>query len=282
MYLLFDIGGTKTRIAFSSDGTSFEAPVKLETPVDFSVAMQAYKTEGDKIVNGRPIHAVAAGVKFLNKERNGMLAQALLPMWANQPLKQSLSDMFQVPAYMENDTAIVGLGEAAYGAARGYGIVVYMTISTGVGGVRIIDGAIERSAQGFEPGHSIIQYAERDIRCLSCGVSGDLESYISGRAFERRFGKKPYDVTDPAIWDEAATVLAAALANVSVFWSPECIVVGGSMMKHPGISLDAVRTKLPQFLRIFPQPPELKPEALGDDGGLYGALAFVVKQHARL
>ncbi len=167
--------------------------------------------------------------------------------------------------------AMVGLGEANYGAGRGKDIVVYMTISTGVGGVRIVKGNVDESAMGFEPGHQIID--PDNTLCPTCD-GNDLEAYVSGTSIEKRFGKKPYEIQDDAVWDELAKFLAYGLHNTIMHWSPDIIVLGGSMMKEVGIPLPAVRTHLSGIMKIFPTLPQIEKAELADFGGLYGALYF--------
>ena len=111
-----------------------------------------------------------------------------------KPLVHRLQDELSTKAYIANDTAIVGLGEAHAGAGKGSDIVVYITVSTGVGGARIVDGEIDRRAFGFEPGHQIIDI-DNSI-CKKC-KSGQLEDMVSGTATQHRFGVKPYEVEDP-------------------------------------------------------------------------------------
>src|SRR6185503_10097023 len=110
--------------------------------------------------------------------------QGKLLDWKAKPLADDLEALFHAPAYLENDTAIVGLGEAVYGAGKGVQIVVYVTVSTGVNGVRVVDGMIEKSRQGFEIGG---QY-------LSMNPQHTLEELVSGTAVTERFGSHPKDL----------------------------------------------------------------------------------------
>src|SRR3989344_2431253 len=243
MYILFDIGGTKMRVV-SADRKKFLAePVIVNTPKDFGEGIETLKNIISNLSQGAPIEAIVGGV----------------------------AGTFNVPVSIENDAALVGLGEANYGAGRDHNIVVYLTISTGVGGVRIVNGTIDESALGFEPGHQIID--PDNTLCPTC-EGNDLEAYVSGTAIEKRFGKKPYEIHDDTVWDELAKYLAYGLANTTVHWSPNIIVLGGSMMKEVGIPVPAVKKHLTEILKIFPKIPEIKKAELADFGGLYGALSY--------
>ncbi|MFV1917705.1 MAG: ROK family protein, partial [Patescibacteria group bacterium] len=108
---------------------------------------------------------------------------------------------------------------------------------------------------------------------------GHLEAHISGAAVEKRYGKKPYEITDDKFWDELARLLAFGLNNTIVHWSPDVVVLGGSMMKKIGIPIDRVKFHLKKILKIFPELPEIKKAELGDLGGLHGALYYLKQVH---
>lgn len=281
MYILFDIGGTNMRIALSKDGETFEEPKIVSTPKDFDRGMSMIKEIVAEISGGTPIVAAGGGIAgTLSKDRSIFLNGPHLQGWNQKPIKKALEEAIGVPVFIENDTAIVGLGEAVAGAGKGHAIVVYMTVSTGVGGVRIVNERIDVSAVGFEPGHQIID-AGGALHESSVGGRGiDLEGYISGTAISERYGKKPYEITDEKFWDEMARLLAYGLNNTIVHWSPDIVVIGGSMMKKIGIPVDRVRAHLKGILHIYPELPLIEHSSLEDIGGLHGALHFV-KQNLR-
>lgn len=280
MYILFDIGGTKMRLAASRDGKTFEEPQRVPTPLDFAEAMRQFRHIAQELANGERVEAMAGGVAGpFDRERTKLVNAPNLPDWVQKPLKDELSSIADgAPVLLENDTAVVGLGEATFGAAKGYGMVAYVSVGTGVGGARIVDGAIDKSVFGFEIGHQYISVEKThagSVMC-SCGASGHLEGYISGTGFQRRYGKKPVEIADSAIWEEAAKVVAYGLNNVIVHWSPDVVVLGGSMiLGERAISIDTVATYLKHICAIFPELPKIKKAQLGDDGGLHGALVLL-------
>jgi predicted NBD/HSP70 family sugar kinase len=184
-----------------------------------------------------------------------------------------------IETYIENDTAMVGLGEAAYGAGKDFDIVAYLTISTGVGGARIVGRRIDANVFGFEPGHQIID--ADGTMCPDCRAFeddrglGHLEAHISGSAIEKRFGKHPSEIDDEKVWDDLARYLAYGLNNTIVHWSPEVVVLGGGMMKSTGIKIERIDHYLEDILKIFPERPLLKLAELGDVGGLFGGLSYI-------
>lgn len=282
MYILFDIGGTKMRIASSRDCKTFlEEPRVVRTPEDFDEAMALFKETAAELCSGEAIRFGAGGIAgALDTGRSVLLRSPNKPAWIGKPLREKLSEALGAPVVLDNDSAVVALGEAHFGAGRGADIMVYITVSTGVGGARIVRGRIDANRFGFEPGHQIIDMG--GAACPTCnadGVHGDgpghLEGYVSGTALSRRMNKKPYEITEKAVWEELAGWLAVGLTNTIVHWSPDVVVLGGSMIVgEPSIGIGDVRRALDGTLDIFQQKPELKKAELQDFGGLYGAMAL--------
>jgi predicted NBD/HSP70 family sugar kinase len=277
MYILFDIGGTKMRLAASLDRESFGEPKIVETPNTFDQGIATFVEIAKEFARSEKIQGIAGGIPGpLNKEKTMVINAPNLPAWNNKPLVKQLQKMLGAPVALENDAALVGLGEITYGSAKNHNIAVYMTISTGVGGARFVNGKVDSNALGFEPGHQIVNFDADAQICPGCNKQGHLEGYISGTALEHRYGKKPYEIEDEKVWDEAAQILAIGLNNTIVHWSPDIVVLGGSMItKQPGISIEKVRYYLKDVMRIFPNPPKIEQAKLQDIGGLYGALALL-------
>jgi len=276
MYLLFDIGGTKTRIALSEDLKTIAGVVRFDTPLLFADAMERFALEAEKLLQGRALVAIAGGIRGpLNQEKTCIVSETVLIDWVDKPLTETLSRSFSVPCYLENDAALAGLGEACVGAGKGYPIVAYYTVSTGVGGARIVDGKVDRTHSGFEPGKQSIDIDHTVHTELS--LDGTLEDLISGESLEKRMGVKPYEVPQESpIWDELAGYLAHGLKNTVVYWSPDIIVLGGSMIVgDPRIFLASIQEKTAHLLKGLVPCPPIVDATLKDEGGLYGALALL-------
>ena len=279
-YILFDIGGSKTRIALSHDAKSFGEPVIVDTPKDFDTAMMLIKTTAFKLTAGEAIDLAVGDVAgVLSQDKKILLNAAHLAGWNGKPIAEVLSLALGAPIQIENDAALVGLGEAVFGAGKGHEIVAYMTVSTGVGGARIVNQTIDASAMGFEPGHQIIDADGTLWQHAVCGKGEDFEGEVSGTAIAERYGKKPYEIIDEKFWEDMARILAYGLNNTIVHWSPHIVVVGGSMMKEVGIPIERVRAHLRGILHIFAKLPLIEHSTLGDIGGLYGALALIKRSH---
>ncbi len=271
MYLVFDIGGTNCRIAVSSDGQTITESKIIPTFQDFSQGIQSIKKTGEELLKGEKLDAIAGGIAgVISPDKTMLVKSPHIPGWVGKNLKEELEKLFKTSVKLENDAILGGLGEANFGAGKGYRIMAFITIGTGVGGSRVIDGELDKNAQGFEPGHQIIV---PDGNLCNCGGKGHLEAYIGGNYLEKIYHQKSEDIKDPAIWDEITKYLSIGLNNTTVFWSPDIIVLGGSITQV--ISLESVQKYLEEYLTIFPNTPVLTKASLGDDVGLFGALKLL-------
>jgi len=273
-FVVFDIGGTKTRVGFSNDGKRLAKVLNLSTEKDPSAGIDEIVRVIEGHLDTKPT-AIAGGIRgVMRDDRLGIDHDAILSDWANISVVDALHDHFKTKVFLENDTALAGLGEAVHGAGKGIDIVVYHTVSTGVGGVKIVAGEIDAASVGFEPGHQVLDI---DRTILGEQVQPTLENLVSGRAVEERMGVKPYEIDqDDVIWDELAGFLAQGLRNTALYWSPEAIILGGSMMVgDPKIPLDSVRRATVAVLDGVVPCPFITTAALGDEAGLYGALVFL-------
>ena len=196
-YLLFDLGATNLRLAAVSEADLAKGElgeVKTVTHSDSS-------------------HGTITLFEQLMAELKTADEVSIVAGGGTRKLVGLIPDLTKTvgrPLYLENDAALAGLGEATLGAGRGRDIVAYLTISTGVGGVRIVDGKIDRKAVGFEPGQQIINFADNE--------SQTLEANVSGQALQKKYGIKPHDLTDQKIWQEVARTLAYGIYNTILHW----------------------------------------------------------------
>lgn len=275
-YVLFDIGGTKTRVAISDDLKEFSDPVKFETPSTCEEGVDAIIQEVKKLTD-KEIRGIAGGIRgILDGEKTMMVEDpgGVLTGWEEKPLTKLLQKKLKATTKLANDAAVVALGEAVHGGGKGYDIVAYHTVSTGVGGARIDHGEIDSHIYGFEPGHQIL---DLDRTVLGEEKEPSLENLVSGSALEERAGMKPYEVPqDDAVWDQLAQYLAYGLRNTILYWSPDVIVLGGSMIVgDPRIFLADIIKHTHEIVDDKVPVPEIVDATLGDYGGLYGAMALL-------
>jgi len=276
-YVVFDIGGTKTRIATSTDLKSFDEVKSYKTPATFKAGMQLFVETVQELTD--TVTAVAGGARGrLLEDKSGIENDGVLTKWAGESIVGYLQKEYgDIPVFLENDTAIAGVGEAVFGAGEGLPIVAYHTVSTGVGGAKIEDGMIDQAHNGFEPGHQILDI---DRTVLGEEITPTLENLVSGTAVKDRFGVEAYEIpqTD-VLWDDLAGYLAQGLRNTILYWSPDAIVLGGSMIiGDPAIKIDAIRKATALALDNFEETPLIVEAKLGDEAGLWGGLALLARR----
>jgi glucokinase len=138
-----------------------------------------------------PKDLAAVGVSLpgpLDPENGVVHSPPNLPGWKDVPVGELLVRAFGCPVRLENDANAAALAEWRFGAARGLSHVVYLTMSTGVGGGLILDGRLYSGAGGGagEIGHVPIEWQGE---LCACGLRGCLEAYVGGAAWARRLAR---------------------------------------------------------------------------------------------
>ncbi len=272
-FILADIGGTQTRLARATNFSLIKEIKKFPTEKKYSQGINQLKKEIQALSPQKEIQALVLGLPgtFSSNEKN-LLQAPNLKDWAKKPLAKSLSNFFNCPVFLKNDADLAGLGEAIKGAGRNKKIVAYLSLGTGVGGVRIVNQKIDQNTQGFEPGHQIIKMD--GLRWPSCGQKGCLESFVSGKAFKQKYKIKPENCHHQKIWEKYAQELTPGIINLSVLWSPQVIILGGGISQKGQNLIKMIRKNLKKELKIF-KPPLILQNKLGDQAGLYGGLFFL-------
>ena len=229
-----------------------------------------------------------------------------LPGWNDVPLADEMRTALGVPIFVDNDASAAALGECTFGAGRGYRHVIYVTVSTGIGGGIIIDGRVYRGASGAagEVGHQVVQAGGP---LCSCGRRGCLEELASGTAIAHRarelvaegkglriaqMAKRNEPPTAEAVHragregdpearriiEEAGHYLGVGLANLVNIFNPELIVLGGGLTNMGRMLLDPAR----RVIRREPFAQSRKDvrivkAALGERVGALGAVALAME-----
>jgi glucokinase len=228
-----------------------------------------------------------------------------LPGWHDIPLVSIVEAALERPAAVDNDATAGALAEFRFGAGRARGVshLVFLTISTGVGGGLILDGRVYRGAAGNagELGHLTVDHGGREC---ACGRRGCLEAYASGtniavRAREVLATGEPSslagvgtvtarDVAEHAaqgdalasrIWDETTAILGSAVANILDVFNPELVVLGGGVTRAGAQLLGPVRAAgLAQAMAPAARSADVVLAELGDRLGVVAAAAIAFER----
>lgn len=227
-----------------------------------------------------------------------------LPDWKDVPLRSIIAREFGVDTALGNDANLAALGEHAFGVGRGIDDLVYMTISTGIGGGIISGGELLLGRHGFagEIGH---QTLVSDGPPCGCGNHGCLESLAAGPAIARAgreaaatpdgtllrelAGGAPERVTATIVSQaaaagdrvareivtRAATYIGIGLANLANVLDPELFVLGGGVTRIGPLLFETVRATLRARAMEPVRGVRVEPASLGEDVVLYGAVELI-------
>jgi glucokinase len=195
--------------------------------------------------------------------------------WSEYPLRDELARTLEIPTIMDNDANAGALGEAHYGAGRGYPSIFYMTLSTGIGGGMYLAGKIWRGADSYagELGHLTIR--PDGPECL-CGARGCFERMCSGLWLEKDYGKPAQELMQDAEFVRRYVVdLALGLKACIMIVNPARIVIGGGIAKAGEALFGPLRSELRRRITDWSAARmDVVPAELADDSVLYGALAL--------
>lgn len=312
--IAIDLGGTNLRVAIVSiDGRivkRISTPTKAYEGVDAVIHRMAEKVielaGGDGI---RQATALAVAAPGPTNPWEGVIIQAPnMPGWQHVPLKRILETKLNVVTFLGNDANVAALGEHRYGEGKGCKNMIYVTVSTGIGGGIIADGKLLLGKNGgaAEVGHMTIDF--NGPRC-ACGNIGCLEAIASGTSIARQaierlksgakstmldaVGGDLTQITAEVVVQEAengdgvarelmeraATAIGVGMVNLVNLFDPETIVIGGGVSNAGVLLFDRVRQVVSErAMPIAQKGLRIAPTALGDDVGLIGAAALAVEE----
>jgi glucokinase len=305
--IAIDIGGTQLRVAVY--------PQNGITPINIRHAASRGMEEGvyerlkaliDTVWPKEPVDAISiAAPGPLNPYTGIIISTPNIPAWTNYPLAELLSKQYQVPAYLGNDANLAALGEWKYGAGQGYHDVLYLTISTGIGGGVISSDMLIEGSNGMaaELGHVTVLSGGP---VCSCGVPGHLEAVASGPAIARyvrgqitagrlsilkaRTELSARDVAEAAkqgdelakeAFSRAGGFIGQAVAEFLHIFNPSIVIFGGGVSQCGRLILDPIEESMKRNImdKSYLDGLQIAAAKLGDDAGLLGALA---QAHIRL
>jgi len=259
-----------------------------------------------KTANLDGVAIAAAGI--LDTARGVVTTSPNLPRWRNVHLRDIVAERLNVATCLVNDASAAALGEHRFGVGKGLANLIYLTVSTGIGGGIIVDGKLYEGTDGCagELGHMIIEAT--GPKC-NCGSYGCLEVLASGTAMAREAVSRIRDgeasvvaqLVDGVLDDVTAKILATAarrgdllacrivhqsatylgigLANLVNIFNPQIIIVGGGVSRMGGMLLKPAREVVKKrAFRLPAQTVQIIKSRLGHDAGILGAAAYVYEQ----
>ncbi len=299
-----DVGGTQMRAAVYSQHQN--QPSRLDriatrdknaTPLERLIQLIESVWPANEAV--KAIGIAAPGP--LDPNRGVIIAAPNIPGWIDFPLKKKLEDRFSVPVILGNDANLAAYGEWRYGAGQGHHHLVYLTVSTGIGGGIINDDRLLIGLRGMaaELGHVTVL---PDGPMCGCGQRGHLEAIASGTAIAKwvelelslgaasilpadkpittkmvaQAAKKGDDLAVAAL-ARSGTYIGQALADYLHIFNPSIVIIGGGVSLSGSLLMDPMRVAMCEHVlsEKYVENITLTTAALGDEAGLMGALALV-------
>ncbi len=314
--LAVDLGGTKITAALISDKGQVVAKeycLTLANEGPQSV-VERMLSSTDRVLSQKnmdvsqldSISIAAAGA--INFTEGVITSSPNLPGWYDIPLREIVQKKYQINTFLINDASAAALGEHHLGAGKGVNNLVYLTVSTGIGGGIIINGALYLGRCGCagEIGHMTIDV--NGIRC-NCGNIGCLETLASGTAIAReakrriRLGEKSSlteivkgnidnitaekvgaaaqggDSLALEVISTAATYLGVGMVNLVNIFNPEMLIVGGGVAKLGDLLLNPARRVVRErAFQLSAQAVRIVPAQMGEHSGLLGSAIFARQQ----
>jgi len=311
-----DLGGTKIATALATAQGEILARGRRPTPAQAgpdavikSICATIDKTLSAKRVEPSQLLGIGiAAAGIIDSDKGKVISSPNLPGWHEVPLRDAVEQRFGIPVYLGNDATLAALGEWCFGLKKGIANLIYITVSTGIGGGIIADGKLYTGVCGVagEIGHMTIDV--KGPKC-NCGNIGCWETLASGTALAREAVKQitegaktsiielvngDISKIDAKVVDLAAKqgdelakelisrlgyYLGVGLVNLVNIFNPELILIGGGVAKTGDLLLQRAIKVVKE--RAFSTPAnavKIKPALLGDDSGILGAVAFVLER----
>lgn len=288
-YIGVDLGGTNVRVAKVNEQGEVLQVVKEATEVNKGVEQVIQKMIHmiESIDGYEECKGIGMGVPGPVDTKNGkMILATNLPGFEGYPITERMEEHFHIPAFLDNDVNVAGMGEAVLGAGKGCDIVYYVTISTGIGGALVVNQKVVAGKNGHagEVANIIIDRNREKVNYLNVGA---VENEASGTAITRKgkalFGDEKIahagDVFDLArkgnaqalqLCDEVAYDIAVMFSTIAHVADPEVFVLGGGVMKGKDVFFDKMESYYRTMIHKGMQTVVFK-EAELEEPGIVGA-----------
>lgn len=253
-FIGIDIGGTQTRIVYSP---SLEPPL-LEGKTIFPTTNnfeQDYQRITQYVDTKAPINGVGISIPGnLSEDKSTVVYAVHVPGYMDKPLSRLLHEQYQCDVRMDNDAAVVALGEALYGTTEKNDFA-YIIWGTGVGGASVV----------YQGG-------------IATSTPLDWEKYLQtwdetcgGNSVKKIYGK-PAEQLNYEEWENVMSGFSKEMLSFIDKTKPKRIIFGGGIAMKQAIRLHQLTTQLQHDM---PQVPTIEISKLGEDAGLYGALGLL-------
>lgn len=268
-YLGIDLGGTKTLIAVFDGSGNILNKVKIPTDPDYEVFIREVEKNVATLSTNTNIACCVTAPGLINRKTGVVEALGNLG-WTNKPIRNDISKAIgDIPTIIENDARVAGVAEAA-GLTADYEYVLYLTISTGIGGAFLRDGKIIKELQDSEVGHMPLVYEEKIQR---------WEAFASGKALVDRYGKQASEIDNEEDWKDIGERIGYGVAICCSILQPQVVIFGGGAGQYADRFSKYIKAYLEKNSSpIIKQPEVLLAAKYGADSAIHGCFTILKQQ----
>jgi len=270
MYLAVDIGGTKTLLGVFSEDGELKQKIRFETPESYE---DFKRSLADNVagLTTKDFQSCAAAIPGMVNRKEGIgITFGNLP-WQSVPLQDDIEKLINAPVILENDSKVAALSEAIIIRSE-FKKVLYVTIGTGISAGLIVNSNIDPEFADSESGHMLLEHQ---------GKMQTWESFASGKAITRKFGKQASDITDENAWKEIARNIAVGLIDLIAVIQPEVIIIGGGVGNH----FEKFEKYLKRTLRKYEMPlvpiPPIRKAVKPEEAVLFGCYHLAKEKYGK-
>lgn len=242
-----DIGGTKTRLVVAKSPSKIIQDVVIPTPRHQSSALQTMHQALLGIASGQKILSLGISSPGPIDTQKGLIIKPRHIPWNNLAITKYFKHQFGCLATLGHDATLGGIAESKLGIGKNHRLVLYVTISTGIGTSIILDGQPITQQYNSEGGMQIIHNKP------SPGVQ--YQKVASGSAIHQHYHKIAADINSKNTWDEIAKNISVGLFNIITIIQPDIVVLGGGVSVHYKRFITPLLRHLNQYQALYPLPP---------------------------
>ena len=289
-YLGIDLGGTNVRVAkVTEDGQILQ---EIKAPSFASESAEVILENVFKQIDAISDLDTISGIGFavpgpVDQEKGWMNMASNIPALKHFPLVERVKSRYNIDVVMDNDANVAGLAEALVGAGKGYPIVAYITLSTGIGAGIVINGQTISGKNGYagEIGNIIVDATLPKLNHLNHGA---VENEASGTALVRKararidenivHAGQLFDLVKEGheeaikIKNEMINDLSIAFSAVAHVLDPHVFVLGGGVMKSADVFLDEFIESYKERVHTQMRNVEFKKAQLNEPGIIGAAM----------
>ncbi|HSX06008.1 MAG TPA: ROK family protein [Candidatus Saccharimonadales bacterium] len=240
-----DIGGTKTLVAALTNEGVIHESLKFPTPPEYEDFLTELRAAVAKLTT-KDFRAGAVAAPGVVDRKRGVFKVGGNLAWHGERIQHDVERIVGCPMLLENDANLAGLSEAMLLKDK-HATVLYLTISTGIGGGFIVDQKLSPGMEDIEPGQMMLQRGDKVVK---------WESFASGKAIYEKYQQKASDIEDPAIWKAVVKDWAIGFIDLMAVTQPDAIVLGGGVGHYLPKYHDFLIEELKKYATpLVPVPP---------------------------